>query len=319
MSATEQAEAEAARWLAARDAGEGRADHEAFERWLDADIRHRVAYLRLEASWKRADRLAELRPLDRGLDPDLLKAPGTSRPWRYALAASVVLALIVAGGWFYRVHFSWHRYDTPVGGFARIVLEDGSVVDLNTNSEIRVRLGSARRDIKLARGEVRFQVAHDPSRPFVVAAAGAAVRAVGTQFTVRLRDSARVDVLVSEGKVAVASAHVQTAPAVTAGEVAVLEPDHVSVSKVEPQLMARRLAWTSGHLEFRGETLGLAVDEFNRYNRRQLRLADAKLANLRVGGTFSATDPDSFAAALASAFHVRVAPQGLDAIVLQPP
>ena len=47
-------------------------------------------------------------------------------------------------------------------------------------------------------------------------------------------------------------------------------PDRVSVSRVEPQLLARRLAWTSGRLEFRGETLAEAVAEFNRYNRRQI-------------------------------------------------
>ena len=79
------------------------------------------------------------------------------------------------------------------------------------------------------------------------------------------------------------------------------------------------MAWTSGRLQFRGETLGEAVTEFNRYNRRQLRIADAALAQLRVGGTFSATDPDSFAAALASAFKLRVDASQPDAIVLRPP
>jgi transmembrane sensor len=78
------------------------------------------------------------------------------------------------------------------------------------------------------------------------------------------------------------------------------------------------MAWTTGRLQFRGDSLGEAVDEFNRYNRRQLRLADASLAQLRVGGTFNATDPESFAAALTSAFGLRVA-HDTDAIVLRPP
>jgi len=77
-------------------------------------------------------------------------------------------------------------------------------------------------------------------------------------------------------------------------------------------------AWTTGRLQFRGDSLAAAIEEFNRYNRRQLRLADTGLAQLRVGGTFNATDPESFAAALASTFSLRVA-HDTDAIVLHPP
>jgi transmembrane sensor len=162
-------------------------------------------------------------------------------------------------------------------------------------------------------------VAHDSSRPFTVSAAGAAVRAVGTAFTVRLRDSSQVDVLVSEGKVAIAAARVPRAPPLSAGDAAIVLSDRVSVSHVEPQQLESRLAWTSGRLEFRGETLGEAVVEFNRYNRRQLKLGDRSLAALRVGGTFNATDPESFAAALASAFDLRIEPADSDTIVLKPP
>jgi transmembrane sensor len=174
-----------------------------------------------------------------------------------------------------------------------------------------------RREVRLLRGEGRFQVAHDTQRPFTVAAADTAVRAVGTAFSVRVRDE-RVDVLVAEGKVAVVSSHVSETPAVSAGEAAVVLTDRVSVSSLDPQVLARRLAWTSGRLEFRGETLGEAVEEFNRYNRRQIRLSAQSLAPLRVGGSFSATDPESFAGALASAFKLRVALDDANEIVLIP-
>ena len=149
--------------------------------------------------------------------------------------------------------------------------------------------------MRLLRGEGRFQVAHDAARPFIVAAADAAVRAVGTAFTVRLREAAQVDVLVSEGKVAIAAAARAAArrrsPPATPRWCL---PDRVSVSRVEPQLLERRLAWTSGRLEFRGETLAEAVAEFNRYNRRQIRLADPSLGALRVGGNFKRHGPGEF-------------------------
>ena len=313
MSAAE-IELQASRWLAARDAN-AKPDA-AFERWLDLDIRHRVAYLKLEAAWLRSDRLRDLRPLDRDVNADLLRPP--RRHWTLAIAASVLLAMVAVSIYFVRTQLGWQRYETRIGGFSRIVLEDGSVIDLNTDSDVRVRIGAGRREVRLERGEGRFQVAHDATRPFVVAAANAAVRAVGTAFSVRLRASKQVDVLVSEGTVDIASARVAHTPPVHAGEAAVVLPDRMSVRRIEPQQLERRLAWTTGRLQFRGETLGEAVMEFNRYNRRQLRIADPSIAPLRVGGTFNATDPESFAAALATAFDIHVASTP-DAIVLRPP
>jgi transmembrane sensor len=312
-------EHEAARWLAARDAGAtAPAQTREFDRWLEADIRHRVAYLRLEANWRRVARLKDLRPLDRDVDPDLLKERRLRRSWPMATAAALLIALGVGGTWLYQQKYGWQVYETRIGGFSRIVLEDGSVVDLNTNSEVRVRLASVR-ELRLERGEGRFQVAHDATRPFVVAAADAAVRAVGTAFTVRLREDSQVEVLVSEGKVAIAAPHVPPAPPLAAGHAALVTPDRISVTLLPPTLLERRLAWTAGRLEFRGESLAEAVAEFNRYNLRQIRLADASLGSLRVGGNFKATDPESFAAALASAFNLHIEPAGPDAIVLRPP
>jgi transmembrane sensor len=312
-------EHDASRWLAARDAGAtSPAQTAEFNRWLEADIRHRVAYLRLEASWQRVAKLEELRPLDRCVDPDLLKERHPRARWPFAAAAALLLALGVGAFWFYQLNHGWQSYETRVGVFSRIVLEDGSVVDLNTNSEVRVRLGAVR-ELRLVRGEGRFQVAHDQNRPFVVAANQAAVRAVGTAFTVRLRDASQVEVVVAEGRVAIAAPHVADTPPLAAGEAAVVQPGHVSVTQVSPQALEQRLAWTTGRLEFRGELLSQAVAEFNRYNVRQIRLANPSLGTLRVGGNFKATDPESFAAALASAFKLHVDPASTDAIVLRPP
>ena len=320
MKQREVIEQEASRWLVERDARPPDLEDEAaFQQWICADIRHRVAFLRLEETWRRSDRLHEARPLDRDVDADLLRAPPVRSRWSMAIAASLLVGLLFAGYVFVQTRIGWQHYETPVGGFSRIVLEDGSVIDLNTNSDVKVRIGSKRRDVRLLRGEGRFQVAHDKARPFVVSAADADVRAVGTAFSVRLLEARRVDVLVSEGSVAIASARVQHSPPVKAGEVAVLMPDRLSVSRIEPQQLESRLAWTSGKLQFRGENLAAAVEEFNRYNRRQIRLGDDSLAALRVGGTFDATDPESFAAALSGTFNLRIEPVTPDTIVLRPP
>jgi transmembrane sensor len=316
----EQIEQEASAWLAMRDAATNTpTQRQEFNRWLEADIRHRVAYLRLESNWQRVERLRDLRPLDRDVDPDLFKQRKLRRLWPLATATSLAAVLLAGAWWFYQQHVGWQHYETRIGAFARVVLEEGTVVDLNTNSEVYVRIRNTQREVRLMRGEGRFQVAHDPTRPFTVSAAGAAVRALGTAFTVRLREGAWVDVLVSEGRVAIATARVSGDSPVNAGEAAVVLPDRVSVSRMKPEQLEAKLAWTAGRLQFRGESLGVAVAEFNRYNTRQLKIAGGSLESLRVGGNFTATDPESFAAAVASAFNLRVVPKDPDTIVLRPP
>src|SRR5215831_3290769 len=73
MSTAQEFEAQAAAWLVKRDSdGLSAADQAEFNAWLEADPRARAAYVRLELAWKRADGLRRLRPLDGGVDEDLL-------------------------------------------------------------------------------------------------------------------------------------------------------------------------------------------------------------------------------------------------------
>lgn len=150
-------------------------------------------------------------------------------------------------------------YRTDVGGLARILLEDGSAVTLNTATELRVWLTRSRRDVDLIRGEVQFAVAHDKTRPFEVGAGGHTVRAVGTAFDVRLDHGSSMQVIVTEGRVALLDAARPTLQAatsvITAGEAAVAEVDKIIVRRVTSIETARALAWRSGELWFQGETL----------------------------------------------------------------
>lgn len=66
------------------------------------------------------------------------------------------------------------------------------------------------------------------------------------------------------------------------------------------------LTWRRGVLTFDQVTLEQAVREFNRYNERQIRLGDAQVARLRIGGSFEATNIDTFTRLLRDAFGLRV-------------
>ena len=318
---------------------------EELQQWLDSHPRHRAEFIRQRTAWNRCDKLKILRPEDGRIDADLLvkielvepEVPRTSQPAREAparsrasravdlsrrgwLAAAAATGLAILGASYLAFQDGWRTYVTAIGGRKQIALSDGSTVTLNTDSEMRVRMSSGRRDIVLMRGEALFRVAHDTQRPFLVTAETTIVRAVGTAFSVRIREDNQVDVLVTEGRVAVgapedgAAFAESPAAAVSAGEAAAVRHGKVNVKPLHPDEIKRKLAWTdpSGpRLWFQGETLAEAVAEFNRYNVRQLVIADPSLADpsilqISLGGGISATDTESFLAVLNSSYHVIV-------------
>lgn len=317
---------------------------EELQQWLDSHPRHRAEFIRQRTAWNRCDKLKILRPTDGTIDASLLSGielaepekPPASQPAREAparrrwpgavdlsrrgwLAAAAVTGLVILGAWSLAFQDGWHTYVTEIGGRKQIALSDGSTVTLNTDSEMRVRMSAARRDIVLMRGEALFHVAHDMRRPFLVTAETTIVRAVGTAFSVRIRADNQVDVLVTEGRVAVGTPQADagfvpsSATAVSAGEAAAIRHGRVNVKPLHTDEMKRKLAWTdpSGpRLWFQGETLSEAVAEFNRYNVRHLVIADPSIADPSVlqisfGGSIAATDIESFVEAL-KLFHVIV-------------
>jgi transmembrane sensor len=331
-----------------------------FQAWIEADKRHEAAFVRLRTAWTHCDRFKLLRPEDGRVDRNLLSDRSLARlelaqtennepeppnedavrlDRRQWLVAAGAVATLGAGpgllAWLTTKRYRWTYFETGIGDSRRAMLPDRSSVLLNTNSRLRVRLASARRDSELLRGEALFTVAQDKLRPFYVKAVGTLVCAAGTAFSVRIRDDRSVEVLVADGRVAIgptitkAGDHAHSRPVLSssapygsAGDHIVFEPardgqESWTIKHQTPDYVARKLAWTNGRISFDGETLAEAVHEFNRYNRRRLTLADPAIAAIRVGGLFDATDPESFAATLEKHFGVQRMPavQGDDDVI----
>lgn len=243
-----------------------------------------------------------------------LPAGRSQRRPLFFLSASASLLVALAGFWIAHTLGGPKTYSTGIGGFQRIILEDQSAIELNTNSEVRVALLPHLRKVELVRGEASFEVAHDMSRPFIVSAGRTAVRAVGTKFDVqRLENS--VEVIVDEGKVAIGSPSLlemkvdvlpTTTPQLAAGQSALASGSGVTLKELPKREMVRKLAWQNQMLVFDGDTLADVVAQFNRYNARQLIIADPTLATLQIGGYFRPTNLDAFTNALQSDFGIRV-------------
>ena len=214
------------------------------------------------------------------------KAPqGRRKPFMLACAAT--LLVVIATTWAFLA--SPQRYTTAIGEQRSVVLPDGSVVTLNTSTRIRVQLTKISRTIELLSGEALFQVAHDKNRPFDVIAGDTTVRAVGTQFNVERRASSTT-VTVVEGRVSVADTG--SSIPLAAGEGVTVSPH--AHPHAAPVNVATITAWTQRRLIFEHRPLGEVAEEFNRYNRQEIRIESPELRSQEVTGVFQANDSNSF-------------------------
>ena len=278
---------------------------------------------------------------DRPLRHRLVRAPQPQpQPpppplWSFSTAAVASLAcLAILSLVLWSADFAPGEYLTGIGEQHTIPLADGSKIVLNTQSRLRVRFTAHSRDIDLLEGEALFSVAKDATRPFKVHARRTIVEALGTQFSIYLRHSG-TQIAVTQGRVQVFENVNPTpvilnpdglmwtdgatfqlyppleGPVVSAGQEASIDAPgrfadfEVQTRRVGLDELEHRLAWVNGNLFFSGETLGEAVEEFNRYNWRKLQVADPAISQIRLGGKFETTNLDSFVQALKQVYGIR--------------
>ncbi|GGB82450.1 FecR family protein [Glycocaulis alkaliphilus] len=274
-------------------------DWAGFQRWRDADVRHAAAFDELQGLWSQ---LAALKPAFASAKPfgceqrgEPCTRAGARRFWRIprpsswipkpALAGLVVACFILGAVLGPRAVQDISADHVAAIGIPTLVeLADGSTVWLNTDAAINVRYRANQREVRLLRGEARFEVAGDPSRPFSVWAAGGRATALGTVFTVR-REGAETLVSVSEGRVALSSPG-RAASSTSGGEGAVIltagqaaryrtgrAPGPVMAAVPSPDL------WRRGVIAIDDMTLAEAFAEMDRYRAgRILLLADISRA-----------------------------------------
>jgi transmembrane sensor len=317
-------EEEAAQWTWRMDSDcVTAADQQGFEAWLRQDVRHRRAFDELSKVWNALDGLAEAKRGEKiATFADQARASGTSRRWWIGAAAAVLL-VAVAGVLWIRQGSETQILATAVGQQRNVTLADGSVITLNTNTIVETDLSRRLRQVYLRKGEAHFQVAHDRSRPFLVHAGDAVVRAVGTEFEVRLLADQHVDVIVNEGRVEVQATEqgsgteagrvrpAAKSRALRAGEQ--LATSDYSVRQVTPQQLSSQMAWREGAIIFDGQSLAEAIAEIERYTDARIVVSDPDTAALRVGGRFRTDDMQGFFDGLQSALPVviRRAPNGV--------
>lgn len=312
-------EARAADWIAERDRSDGRLTPERqdeLDAWLGASTAHRVAFLRLDQAWQRANRLRALQGAGR--------APAAPRPRHQAVwawlarppvrhgAAGLGLATLalVLGLQVLGPHPHAMDYSTARGQRESVTLADGSKLTLNTATQLRTEVSPQARQVWLEQGEAFFDIAHDAQRPFVIHAGKQRVTVLGTKFSL-MREGERLRVAVLEGRVQVqAEQGGGRATVLARADTALADAGNLLVSKVSPQQLSASLGWLQGKLVLNEVSLAEAARQFNRYGSKQLVIKDATAARIVIGGVFEAANVEAFARLLHAGFGLQVQVEG---------
>jgi transmembrane sensor len=319
----------AAEWLIKSERGLSPEEQNQLYQWFDESPENLDAFLKAAELWDKMgslSRLSELFPLP---NKDSHRKRKT---WQWGVAAAVALVCSTLTLFYFaepdvmtllqgesRLVEAQSKqdvlaivYETAIGEHSEVTLADGSSVILNTNSLLTVRLGPQQRILRLERGEVHVDVAHDTSRPLSVVAGNSIVQAVGTTFAVKLNDAKKVDVIVTDGKVLVGTRAFSSTSspemitpvlpssslAVRKGEAIRLGEPAAAVHAVSAAEIDDQLSWREGNLIFRGETLEDAMTEIGRYTTTQFVFVDESLKQEVIAGRFKAGDVEGLLAVL---------------------
>ena len=326
-------DAEAAAWVARFDAGDVSAKDQAeFQAWLSRSALHREAIAEYGNFWSEFDTLGQLtKPVaaEGQTGTQAARQSSGTQYWLAACAASILVMLAAGLSLPQQIPNrprvaaarqqvpdrppSRQSYATAIGGQKKFALADGSIVTLNTNSQIDVELLGDRRDVHLVRGEAYFDVVHDDKRPFIVHANQYVVRDIGTAFAVHLTDKGLMDVRVTKGRVEIAarasegqaSRRPKSLGILSAGQDVLFGQKIEHTAVLSETELDRKLAWRQGQLIYSGQPLAEVLDDISRYSDIQIELADPALRDLPVGGAFSVNQTDAIFAALENNFGVH--------------
>lgn len=293
-----------------------------FEAWL-AVADNRAAWDQLAGLWNSFEDVRETPEMLAARQAALADARRAKTRRQHgrllAIAASLLIGLGALGGYWWLA--GPDEYRTAIGERRVITLSDGSKLSLDAGTEVTVRYGKHDRSLHLLRGQARFDVAHDKSRPFSVVAGNQKVIATGTAFNI---DIAGPKVLVTlieghvvvvndvEGPIPESSLHsieLKAGQQLTAGPAA--------PPRIVPANVQHITAWTIGQIMFDDEPLSSVVDRVNRYGGPQVVIADPEVGAMKISGVFNAGDTLGFVEIVTHYLPVKAVSEGPRTIALE--
>jgi ferric-dicitrate binding protein FerR (iron transport regulator) len=208
-----------------------------------------------------------------------------------------------------------HVYATDKGGFGRFTLPGGTLLEVNTDSRVRLQRSTEGTTARLERGEAFFQSAPNTRSPIQVIAGNTLLAHITGAAAIRLRDDSSVEITVQAGTVALSEiAQPKDRPAMAQlpsiilklSQTATIQDHQASIHSIDPHALECRLAWRTRTICSDGGTVASIVHELNRYNHTRVVIVDPTVGMLRVGGRFSATRPSDFIELIDQVFPARI-------------
>lgn len=283
-------------------------DHDACRRWRAEQPQHELAWQRLQSLSERVSTLPAA--LAHGsIGASDVRTRHNRHYRRLALKTLCVTAgasLFAAGSARLAPWQAWMAdYATRTGERRRVVLADGTVLELNSATALDATYDDQRRMIRLHRGEVLITTGHENQRlyrPFIVQTRLGQARALGTRF--QLDDGeAGMRLAVFAGAVEFRADNAAAPVRVDAGQQGLFDGQGL-VGRLSAANEAG-LAWTEGLIVADHMPLGQLVAELERYLPGRLR-CDPAVAGLPISGVFPLDQPARILAAIVRTLPVRV-------------
>lgn len=230
------------------------------------------------------------------------------------------------------------HYITERGEQQSAALTDGSIIYLNTQTNLHIDFTEHYRNIRLHSGEAIFKVAHNPKKPFRVWVKGVMFQALGTEFNIKANQD-NIELTVITGEVALVNQSfndtnmllpqntiklasnmtLDTSDAktliVSIGQEAVVENNGVITASIDA-IVAKKTSWKARQLIFKHEKLQDVVYEFNRYNTIQIEINSKALSHLPITGVFETNNPLSLLEFLEGSGKARIHKVGTKKVIV---
>jgi len=286
-------------------------DRQLFDVWLAKNSAHSAAYTKAQQLWNTMDGLKTLSDI-----PALAAARKATPTKSHLLAIASLLFMTTLLGVAYQEYSAETlSYTTAQGEHRHIILADNSQIDLNTNTQLHVKISLLQRQINLVQGEALFTIHHESLRAFTVQANKLQIRDIGTQFNVHLApDSVAVAVL--EGEVELNDGQAVNHEPLSAGNQRIYTKN-TGLSQSESVTAETVTAWLNGHLVFKRTPLNHVTDELERYHAVKFVFANPALAQETLSGTFEASNLEPFLHAVETLLPIHAKRQGKTILLQQ--
>ncbi|MFL6609569.1 MAG: DUF4880 domain-containing protein [Pseudomonas sp.] len=276
-----------------------------FEHWLQQCPEHVLA-------WQRVETLGdEFAGVPAQLARQTLNATHHGMRRRESLKLLGLLATVSTAAWLGRdytpVPAMLAQQRSSTGEQRRFQLDDGSLIQLNSDSAVDSDFDAQRRLIILRRGEIIVNVGADQlsprARPFWVQSRNGIMRAQSSRLLARELDEGTL-VAAQDGSVMVfpGSSQSPASRSVQAGNQLLFTSSGARIFRDNGLDL---WSWSDGVISARNMRLDDFIAELSRYRPGVLRCAE-EVADRRVSGTFQLADNDQVLALIAQSLHLHI-------------